>query len=169
MSSNVIDHPYLPRDLSLPHYVPNDWSLPEILGVFFVFVGVLLVGTWVHTGRMPYMIVTRLTLLYDFSFIQEPESCHLTLLTTPTCPRTCPCPTTCPMTGPSLRSLAVSSSSSPCCWSAHGSTWVACPIWPGHRGAGSRCAGSWHVLSYIPYWRDISQCFIIHSQGARTS
>ena len=55
MSSHVVDHPYLPQDLSLPHYVPNDRSLPEILGGFFVFVGVLLVGTWVHTGRLPHM------------------------------------------------------------------------------------------------------------------
>ena len=50
-----VSHPYYPRDLVLPHYVPNDKSLLEILGVFFGIVAVFLVGTWLYTGSVKYL------------------------------------------------------------------------------------------------------------------
>ncbi|KAH3892676.1 3-beta-hydroxysteroid-Delta(8),Delta(7)-isomerase-like [Dreissena polymorpha] len=46
---NVTKHPYLPRDLKLPHYKPNINSLGHILGVFFGFVAVLQVVLWIIT------------------------------------------------------------------------------------------------------------------------
>lgn len=50
-----MSHPYLPKDLLLPHYVENDRTLPEILGGFFGFVAFLLIGTWIYTGTIPHL------------------------------------------------------------------------------------------------------------------
>ncbi|KAL2104138.1 hypothetical protein ACEWY4_001006 [Coilia grayii] len=44
-------HPYWPRNLSLPSYVPNDLSMKEILLSLFSVSGLLLLGTWTLTGR----------------------------------------------------------------------------------------------------------------------
>ncbi|XP_041349968.1 3-beta-hydroxysteroid-Delta(8),Delta(7)-isomerase-like isoform X2 [Gigantopelta aegis] len=46
MSSEPI-HPYYPRDLRLPHYVPNEKSAAELVGVFFGVIGGFMVATWV--------------------------------------------------------------------------------------------------------------------------
>ena len=45
MSSGPI-HPYYPRDLRLPHYVPNEKSAAELVGVFFGGIAVFMVLTW---------------------------------------------------------------------------------------------------------------------------
>ncbi|XP_031421376.1 3-beta-hydroxysteroid-Delta(8),Delta(7)-isomerase [Clupea harengus] len=44
-------HPYWPRNLSLPSYVPNDRSMTEILVFLFSVSGGLLLGTWALTGK----------------------------------------------------------------------------------------------------------------------
>ena len=63
MSGGDIPHPYYPRSLKLPHYIPNDKPLAEILGVFFGLVGVVLVLTWLYTNTKPHLrghTITRL-------------------------------------------------------------------------------------------------------------
>ncbi|KAJ8411983.1 hypothetical protein AAFF_G00142500 [Aldrovandia affinis] len=44
-------HPFWPRDLSIPDYVPNDRSMTEILTFLFSVSGALLLGTWALTGQ----------------------------------------------------------------------------------------------------------------------
>ncbi|KAI1890228.1 hypothetical protein AGOR_G00151520 [Albula goreensis] len=44
-------HPFWPRDLLIPGYVPNDRSMAEILSFLFSVSGGLLLGTWVLTGQ----------------------------------------------------------------------------------------------------------------------
>ncbi|CAL8319733.1 unnamed protein product [Merluccius merluccius] len=44
-------HPYWPRDLSIPSYVPNDRSMSEILTFLFSVSGGFLLATWVLSGR----------------------------------------------------------------------------------------------------------------------
>lgn len=44
-------HPYWPRSLSLPSYVANDLSMKEILLSLFSVSGVILLSTWVISGR----------------------------------------------------------------------------------------------------------------------
>ncbi|XP_036387957.1 3-beta-hydroxysteroid-Delta(8),Delta(7)-isomerase [Megalops cyprinoides] len=44
-------HPFWPRHLSIPNYVANDRSMEEILAFLFSVSGVLLLGTWVLTGK----------------------------------------------------------------------------------------------------------------------
>lgn len=45
-----VSHPYYPRESKLPHYIPNDKGLNELLGVFFGIVGVFLVVTWIYAS-----------------------------------------------------------------------------------------------------------------------
>ncbi len=54
MASHV-EHPYYPRDLELPHYVPNDKSVFELLGVFFGGVGLGMVVFWLYMGTKPHL------------------------------------------------------------------------------------------------------------------
>ncbi|XP_076132065.1 3-beta-hydroxysteroid-Delta(8),Delta(7)-isomerase [Alosa pseudoharengus] len=50
-SSLSTNHPYWPRNLSLPTYVPNDRSMTEILVFLFSVSGVLLLSIWALTGK----------------------------------------------------------------------------------------------------------------------
>lgn len=50
-SSLSTNHPYWPRNLTLPTYVPNDRSMTEILVFLFSVSGVLLLSIWVLTGK----------------------------------------------------------------------------------------------------------------------
>lgn len=50
-SSLSTNHPYWPRNLSLPNYVPNDRSMTEILVFLFSVSGLLLLSIWVLTGK----------------------------------------------------------------------------------------------------------------------
>lgn len=52
MVAKIVSHPYIPKDLHLPHYVPNEKGLLEILGPFFGFVAVALGLTWMYTGTV---------------------------------------------------------------------------------------------------------------------
>ena len=45
-------HPYLPKDLHLPHYKPNEKELLELLIPFFGFVAVVIGLTWMYTGKV---------------------------------------------------------------------------------------------------------------------
>ncbi len=45
-----IRHPFWPRDLLIPTYVPNDRSMAEILTFLFSVSGALLLVTWLITG-----------------------------------------------------------------------------------------------------------------------
>ncbi|KAK3103611.1 hypothetical protein FSP39_020519 [Pinctada imbricata] len=55
-----VPHPYFPRGVSIPHYVPNDRPLLEILGLFFSLVGVVLFVTWVYSTRRRLGVTDRL-------------------------------------------------------------------------------------------------------------
>ncbi|XP_056589436.1 3-beta-hydroxysteroid-Delta(8),Delta(7)-isomerase [Triplophysa dalaica] len=48
--ADAINHPYWPRNLSIPNYVANDRSMSEILIFLFSVSGILLVATWSLTG-----------------------------------------------------------------------------------------------------------------------
>ncbi|XP_059909147.1 3-beta-hydroxysteroid-Delta(8),Delta(7)-isomerase [Gadus macrocephalus] len=50
-SKHHVAHPFWPRDLSIPNYVPNDRSMSEILTFLFSVSGVFLLATWGITGR----------------------------------------------------------------------------------------------------------------------
>lgn len=49
--ADTINHPYWPRNLSIPNYVANDRSMSEILIFLFSVSGILLLATWSLTGR----------------------------------------------------------------------------------------------------------------------
>lgn len=49
--AETINHPYWPRNLSIPNYVANDRSMSEILIFLFSVSGILLLATWSLTGR----------------------------------------------------------------------------------------------------------------------
>uniref|UniRef100_A0A672GVG3 EBP cholestenol delta-isomerase n=2 Tax=Salarias fasciatus TaxID=181472 RepID=A0A672GVG3_SALFA len=49
-STGRVLHPYWPRDLLIPTYVPNDRSMSEILVFLFSVSGVFLLVTWFITG-----------------------------------------------------------------------------------------------------------------------
>uniref|UniRef100_A0A8C5QIT8 EBP cholestenol delta-isomerase n=1 Tax=Leptobrachium leishanense TaxID=445787 RepID=A0A8C5QIT8_9ANUR len=53
--SSPVLHPYWPRDLRLDGYQPNDRSMGQILAFLFSVSGVLLVATWILTGRASKM------------------------------------------------------------------------------------------------------------------
>ena len=46
-----VAHPFWPRDLSIPNYVPNDRSMSEILTFLFSVSGLFLLATWGVSGR----------------------------------------------------------------------------------------------------------------------
>ena len=46
-----VAHPYLPRSLSIPHYIPNDKSVWELLGVFFGIVSLFVGFIWFYSGK----------------------------------------------------------------------------------------------------------------------
>ena len=52
--ANIL-HPYYPRNLSLPHYVPNDKSLLEILGLSSAVVAVFVVVAWLYSGSKKHL------------------------------------------------------------------------------------------------------------------
>ena len=59
-------HPYLPTDLDIPNYLPNDKTALEILLVFFGIVGALFVFTWWLAGRRQHTspVLTRAKLCW---------------------------------------------------------------------------------------------------------
>ena len=61
----VVDHPYVPRDLHLPGFVPGVLSILDILTVYALssFVGVFLV--WILSGEVPVLIPFFLVMLVD--------------------------------------------------------------------------------------------------------
>ena len=50
MAGQAVAHPYVPRDIVLTAYTPNDKGYPEIVGVFFAVVGVVLLVAWLIAG-----------------------------------------------------------------------------------------------------------------------
>ncbi|KAK1801730.1 hypothetical protein P4O66_022368 [Electrophorus voltai] len=50
-AAETISHPYWPRDLSIPNYIPNDRSMSEILTFLFSASGLLLLVAWALTGQ----------------------------------------------------------------------------------------------------------------------
>lgn len=52
MATGKINHPYYPRDMEIPNYIPNESSVTEILVIFFGLVGMLLSATWLYASRM---------------------------------------------------------------------------------------------------------------------
>lgn len=48
--AEAVNHPYWPRNLSIPNYVANDRSMSEILIFLFSVSGLLLLATWSLTG-----------------------------------------------------------------------------------------------------------------------
>ncbi|CAG5118687.1 unnamed protein product [Candidula unifasciata] len=65
-AGSVVRHPYLPKSLSLPHYVPNAKDLTEILGFLGVTSLLIVVGTWIYTGRRkePFNFIRRVALCW---------------------------------------------------------------------------------------------------------
>lgn len=47
-----MSHPYYPRDLDIPNYVPKAWTMGGLFGVFGSAVGVVAVLTWTLSGRL---------------------------------------------------------------------------------------------------------------------
>ena len=47
-----MSHPYYPKDIILPHYKPNVSSTAEVLAVFFVVIGIVLLVTWKFSSRL---------------------------------------------------------------------------------------------------------------------
>lgn len=43
----AVPHPFFPRDLFIPHYVPNDKTAYELLGVFGAVLSVSLLILWI--------------------------------------------------------------------------------------------------------------------------
>ena len=67
MSKSGLEHPYFPRDLSLPHYVPNNMSPVKILGYFGGSIGVVLVLMYLLSGKFTHLkksFITRLKLCW---------------------------------------------------------------------------------------------------------
>ena len=65
-----MSHPYLPTDLKLPHYVPNENSSLATNGIFFGSVAVVLVVIWFYTGTLENMkgyCVTRMKMCWFVS------------------------------------------------------------------------------------------------------
>ena len=67
MATGNISHPYHPRDLHLPHYRPNENSIIEILTLFFGFMSIALVLTWLFIGRYNVNIQDKLKLCWFVS------------------------------------------------------------------------------------------------------
>ncbi|GFR66113.1 3-beta-hydroxysteroid-Delta(8),Delta(7)-isomerase-like [Elysia marginata] len=59
-------HPYYPRNLKLPHYVPNDRTGAEILTLFAAVVAVVAIVTWIITGQrtQKFCFLRRLVLCW---------------------------------------------------------------------------------------------------------
>ena len=55
MASRRVEHPYFPRELELPHYVPNDKTVFELLGVFFGGAAVGMVVFWLYMGTKSHL------------------------------------------------------------------------------------------------------------------
>ena len=55
MASKNVVHPYYPRDLKLPGYVPNDKSPGEILGLFGVSLALPMLTLWVYSGTIAHL------------------------------------------------------------------------------------------------------------------
>lgn len=53
--SKGASHPYYPKDLSIPHYVPNDKGLVELLTVFFGLICVVLALLWFYMRKTPHL------------------------------------------------------------------------------------------------------------------
>ncbi|XP_076840717.1 3-beta-hydroxysteroid-Delta(8),Delta(7)-isomerase [Brachyhypopomus gauderio] len=51
IAAETINHPYWPRNLSIPNYIPNDRSMSEILTFLFSVSGLLLLVAWALTGQ----------------------------------------------------------------------------------------------------------------------
>ncbi|KAH9493004.1 hypothetical protein Btru_022896 [Bulinus truncatus] len=50
-SQSVVKHPYLPKDLKLPHYISNVKSTTEILAILAIASGLVVVVSWIITGK----------------------------------------------------------------------------------------------------------------------
>ncbi|XP_066529248.1 3-beta-hydroxysteroid-Delta(8),Delta(7)-isomerase [Hoplias malabaricus] len=50
-ASQATNHPFWPRDLSIPNYIQNDRSMSEIITFLFSVSGVLLLVAWALTGQ----------------------------------------------------------------------------------------------------------------------
>jgi len=57
-------HPYRPRDLLLPHYVPNDRSRAEILAFLFSATGLVLLVAWLLSGGRRLGVWRRLAVCW---------------------------------------------------------------------------------------------------------
>lgn len=67
MASMNVVHPYYPRDLKLPGYVPNDKSLVEILGLFGAGLALPMLTLWLYSGSLPYLkgrFITRMKICW---------------------------------------------------------------------------------------------------------
>ena len=62
-------HPYYPRNLIIPHYVPNDAKVLHLLVGFFGTMAILLIGTWLFTGKKRKIAFTGLERLKLVWFI----------------------------------------------------------------------------------------------------
>jgi len=66
----AVKHPFYPRDLILPHYVPNDMSVVEILAYFFGFLVVTLVFFWFYLKSYKHLkanTICRVKLMWFFA------------------------------------------------------------------------------------------------------
>ncbi len=60
----VVEHPFFPRDLVVPNYVPQVWSRNEILALFFSLVLVLLGAVWVAISKRTTALAPRLNVVW---------------------------------------------------------------------------------------------------------
>lgn len=69
MKTVAAAHPFYPRDLQLPNYVPNEKSVVELLGTFFGSLTVCLVGLWFVMGSRIHLngrVVCKLKITWFF-------------------------------------------------------------------------------------------------------
>eukprot|EP00245_Coleochaete_scutata_P001399 TRINITY_DN1170_c0_g1_i1.p1 TRINITY_DN1170_c0_g1~~TRINITY_DN1170_c0_g1_i1.p1 ORF type:complete len:220 (+),score=26.47 TRINITY_DN1170_c0_g1_i1:94-753(+) len=48
-------HPYYPRDLVIPGFVPGTWSMEAILGVFGIITAVIIVFSWLSSKKYTHL------------------------------------------------------------------------------------------------------------------
>lgn len=53
--AGTTNHPYYPKDLKIPNYTPNESSVVELLGIFFVIVAIVLAATWIYSGSKQHL------------------------------------------------------------------------------------------------------------------
>ncbi|RKO89576.1 EBP domain protein [Blyttiomyces helicus] len=63
-TNTTLPHPYYPQTLLLPHYIPPQLTMPEILTTFFGAVAVIFLASWTLATRRSLPVSTRLVFVW---------------------------------------------------------------------------------------------------------